>query len=191
MRLIPFTSRTTSISTKLSNTFTLPERFKGTVVEKWANYWKGLLNDYKDVAFGLVKESKEKPRKAAFYAISGYGLYQCAKRNPDEEDFLRIYRIASNNLIMVHPSLQNPTSAAYIRRLQSDLNQNRLRFLSLGIFTILWEDLYDKDDCTYPAQCEYTQVKFWNFHERIIDVGFWNQFWRMNYELYNFDVNYL
>lgn len=191
MRLIPFSSRTTNISTKLSNTFTLPERFKGTFVEKWANYWKGLLTDYKDVAIGLVKESKAKPRKAAFYAISSYGLYQCAKRNPDEEDFLRLFRQASNDLIMVNPSLQNPTSAAYIRRLEGDFNQNRLRFLSLGIFTILWEDLYDKDDCTYPAQCEYTQVKFWNFFDYVIDVGFWNQFWRMKYELHNFDVNYL
>lgn len=25
----------------------LPEKFKGTVVERWANYWKGLANDYK------------------------------------------------------------------------------------------------------------------------------------------------
>ncbi|XP_023308609.2 mitochondrial import inner membrane translocase subunit Tim29 [Lucilia cuprina] len=191
MRLIPFGSRIASIGSKVNNTFTLPERFKGTVVEKWANYWKGLLTDYKDVAVGLVKESKEKPRKALFYAISGYGLYQCAQRNPDEEDFHKQFRSASNNLILVHPSLQNPKSASYIRRLQSDLNQNRLRFLSLGICTILWEDLYDKDDCTYPAQCEYTQVSFWNFHEHIVDVGFWNQFWRLRYELYNFDVNYL
>lgn len=25
----------------------LPERFKGTIVERWVNYWKGLARDYK------------------------------------------------------------------------------------------------------------------------------------------------
>jgi hypothetical protein len=25
----------------------LPERFKGTIVERWVNYWKGLGRDYK------------------------------------------------------------------------------------------------------------------------------------------------
>lgn len=24
----------------------LPEKLKGTIVERWANYWKGLANDY-------------------------------------------------------------------------------------------------------------------------------------------------
>ncbi|XP_065364176.1 mitochondrial import inner membrane translocase subunit Tim29 [Calliphora vicina] len=191
MRLLPFGMRVANMSTKVNNTLAVPERFKGTMVEKWASYWKGLLSDYKEVVMGVVKETREKPRKAAFYAITGYGLYQCGKRNPDEEDFHKQFRTASNDLIMVNPSLQNPKSAAYIRRLQGDLNQNRLRFLSLGICTILWEDLYDQDDCTYPAQCEYTQVNFWNFHEQIVDIGFWNQFWRLKYEFYNFDVNYL
>ena len=25
----------------------LPEKFKGTVVERWVKYWKGLASDYK------------------------------------------------------------------------------------------------------------------------------------------------
>lgn len=27
----------------------LPEKLKGTIVERWANYWKGLANDYKGI----------------------------------------------------------------------------------------------------------------------------------------------
>jgi hypothetical protein len=28
-------------------TIQLPKRFEGTIVERWANYWKGLFRDYK------------------------------------------------------------------------------------------------------------------------------------------------
>lgn len=35
-----------TITTKLPS-LQLPEKFKGTIVERWANYWKGLARDYK------------------------------------------------------------------------------------------------------------------------------------------------
>ncbi|XP_075155538.1 mitochondrial import inner membrane translocase subunit Tim29 [Haematobia irritans] len=191
MRLFSLSNRVASLRTKIDNTFTLPERFKGTFVEKLTNYWKSLLTDYKDVALGVVKESIEKPKKALFYGVAGTTIYLCGKRNPNEEDFIRQFRLATNQMILVSPSMQNPNSDAYLRRLQEDINQKRLRFLSLGILTLMWEDLYDSDDCTYPAICEYTKVSFWAIPQHVIDIGFWNHFWRLKYELHNYDVNYL
>lgn len=191
MRFFSLTNRVASIRARIDTTFSLPERFKGTFVEKLTNYWKGLLTDYKDVAVGVVKEGINKPKKALFYGVTGYTIYICSQRNPSEEDFTRQFRLATNEMILVHPSMQNPKSDSYIRRIQGNINQNRLRFLSLGICTLMWEDLYDSDDCTYPAICEYTKVSFWSIPERVIDVGFWNKFWRLEYELYNYDVNYV
>uniref|UniRef100_A0A1B0FAG4 Mitochondrial import inner membrane translocase subunit Tim29 n=1 Tax=Glossina morsitans morsitans TaxID=37546 RepID=A0A1B0FAG4_GLOMM len=191
MRLFNLSSRLNKVRIGIDQTFTFPERFRGTIVEKWANYWKGLFNDYTEVAVGIFREAKDNPKKSLLYALTSYGLYACAKKNPDEEDFLKQFRTSYNEMILVSSELQNPTSEDYIRRLQVDLNQNRLRFLSLWLFTIMWEDLYDKDDCTYPAICEYTKVTYWSFHEQIIDIGFWNKFWRLNWKLINYDVNYL
>jgi hypothetical protein len=37
---------TASVTGRLP-TIQLPEKFKGTIVERWANYWKGLARDYK------------------------------------------------------------------------------------------------------------------------------------------------
>lgn len=191
MRFFSLSNRVASIRARIDNTFCLPERFKGTFVERLTNYWKSLLTDYKDVAVGVVKESINKPKKAMFYGGLGYTAYLCGKRNPGEEDFTMQFRLATNNMILVHPSLQNPNSDAYLRRLQEAINQNRLRFLSLGIFTVVWEDLYDSDDCTYPAICEYTKVSFWSIPQHVVDVGFWNKFWRLKWELHNYDANYL
>lgn len=169
----------------------LKERIRGTIWEKWFNYWKSVAHDYNEVAIGLLKGSREKPMRALAYLTSGYGIYQCALHNPDEQVFLERYNKARNDLILVSTELRNPITIDYLQRLQLDLNQQRQRFLSLGLFTIMWEDMYDRDDCTYPAQCEYTKVTFWNFHKRILDIGFWNRFWRLEWNLRNYDVNYL
>lgn len=36
----------TTVTSKLPR-IQLPEKLKGTIVERWANYWKGLASDYK------------------------------------------------------------------------------------------------------------------------------------------------
>uniref|UniRef100_A0A034WNY0 Uncharacterized protein C19orf52 n=1 Tax=Bactrocera dorsalis TaxID=27457 RepID=A0A034WNY0_BACDO len=191
MRIFSLSNRFANIRTRISDKFTLPERFKGTVVEKWAQYWRGLASDYTDVAVDVVKSARTKPRRALVYAATGYGLYQCAKHNPDEEAFMHSLRGWSNQMSMVAKTLHNPVSEAYLRELEIAINENKLRTFSLGICTILWRDLYDKEDCTYPAICKYTQVDYTNFWKHIVDIGFWDYYWRLEWKMHNFDINYL
>ncbi|ALC48519.1 CG14270 [Drosophila busckii] len=183
--------RVTALRVRLEDKFTLPERFKGTVVEKWANYWKGLMRDYSEVAINVVKESYNKPKKALFYGGATLFLYEAAKRSPDQEAFNTLMRNQTNRLITLPPAQQNPESAQYMLMLERAINHKKLRLLPLGICTIVWVDMYDEDDCTYPAICEYTTVGMLNFHERIIDVGFWNNFWRLRWKMRNYDISYL
>ncbi|EDW65673.1 mitochondrial import inner membrane translocase subunit Tim29 [Drosophila virilis] len=191
MRLLKVGNRMAALRVRLEEKFTLPERFKGTVVEKWANYWKGLLRDYSEVAVGVIKESYAKPKKTLAYGTCLIALYQTAKNNPDHLAFMTLLRKQTNRMITLPPAQQNPESAEYLIMLERAINQKKLRLLSLGFFTLMWVDMYDEDDCTYPAICEYTTVGLLNFHERIIDVGFWNQFWRLKWKMRNYDINYL
>lgn len=191
MRLFSLSNRFANIRSRISDKFTLPERFKGTVVEKWAQYWRGLASDYGDVVIDVAKNARTKPRKALIYTGIGYGLYQCAKHNPDEEAFMHSLRGWSNQMLMVPKTLHNPVSSAYLRELEIAINENKLRTFSLGICTILWTDLYDKEDCTYSAVCKYTQVDYINFWKYIVDIGFWDHYWRLEWKMHNFDINYL
>ncbi|KAH8356148.1 mitochondrial import inner membrane translocase subunit Tim29 [Drosophila serrata] len=187
MRLI----RITALRQRLADKLVMPERLKDTFVEKWIKYWNGLMRDYSEVAVGVVRESYAKPKKALFYGTGLVLLYQSAVNNPGEDCFMTLLRRDSNRMITVAKDQQNPVATEYLRTLEQAINQKKLRLLSLGICTLLWVDLYDEDDCTYPAICEYTKVGFLNFHERVIDVGFWNEFWRLKWKMRNFDVNYL
>ncbi|XP_067639844.1 mitochondrial import inner membrane translocase subunit Tim29 [Eurosta solidaginis] len=191
MRLFSLRNPLASLRTRISNKFTLPERLKGTVVEKWAQYWRSLGSDYSGVVVDVIKGARSKPRKALAITGTAYTLYQCALHNPDEEELMHSLRGWSNQMAMVSKTMQNPVSATYLRDLEIAINENRLRTFSLGICTILWVDLYDKDDCTYPAICLYTQVDYANFWKHIVDVGFWDHYWRLEWKMHNFDINYL
>ncbi|XP_001355658.2 mitochondrial import inner membrane translocase subunit Tim29 [Drosophila pseudoobscura] len=191
MSLMRVGSRVTALGQKIGEKIVLPERFKDTFVEKWVKYWKGLVRDYSEVALGVVKESYTKPKKALAYGTGILCLYQMAQHNPDEGVFMTQLRRDNSRMIMVPPELQNHVSAKHLLMLERAINQKKLRFLSLGICTLVWVDLFSEDDCTYPAICEFTNVGFLNFHERVIDVGFWNEFWRLKWKMHNYDVNYL
>ncbi|XP_043658622.1 mitochondrial import inner membrane translocase subunit Tim29 [Drosophila teissieri] len=191
MQFLRVGGRITALRQRFADRIQMPERFKGTFVEKWVQYWNGLVRDYTEVAVGVVRESYTKPKKALLYGTGMLFVYQAGLKNPGEEAFMTLLRGATNRMITVPAELQNPVSADYLLTLERAINQKKLRLLSLGICTILWVDLYDEDDCTYPAICEYTNVGVFNFHERIIDVGFWNQYWRLKWKMHNYDVNYL
>ncbi|KAH8409305.1 hypothetical protein KR009_012315 [Drosophila setifemur] len=191
MRLIPFVGLRQRMAERMAERLKLPEKFKGTFVEKWVTYWQGLVRDYSEVAMGVVRESYTRPKKALAYGSTMLFLYKAAEKNPGEECFMTLFRRETNRMITVAQDQQNPVSTEYLLTLERAINQKKLRLLSLGICTILWVDMYDEDDCTYPATCEYTTVGLLNFHERVIDVGFWNQFWRLNWKMRNYDVNYL
>lgn len=49
----------------------LPEKWKGGRIERWANFWKNLAIDYKEAGMDIVQGAKDKPLKAAVYTSLG------------------------------------------------------------------------------------------------------------------------
>ena len=191
MRILFLSNRVAALRESVSQKFSLPERFKGTVVEKWANYWRGLVSDYTEVAVGVVREARNKPKKALVLGTITYGLCSAYSRNPDVETLMSCLRYWNNEMSLVPGQLRNPESVEYLTELEQAVNQHRIRTISLGVLTLLWLDKFDEDDCTYGAVCDYTRVRYWNLPQQIVDVGFWNQFWRLRWKMNNYDVNYL
>lgn len=123
MRLLRVGDRMTALRVRLEEKFTLPERFKGTVVEKWTNYWKGLLRDYAEVGVGVVKESYAKPKKALVYGAGGLSIYLAARNNPDERAFMTLLRKQTNRMVTLPPEQQNRESTDYLVMLERAVNQ--------------------------------------------------------------------
>lgn len=171
------------------NKIELPERYKGGVVEKWANYWKNLCRDYYEVAEGVVQQTKDRPIRAAFYGLTGAATYYCAKHNPTQSDFLEQFRKHNMNLVLVHESCQKPETTQFFKFIERAHNQGLLRTLNLGVLTLLWVHDYDEALGVYKAICTYTQPDYLNFHQRVVDVGFLDKWWKLEKVMIDYDVN--
>lgn len=179
-----------SIETAVSSKFAFPEKYKGTIYEKWAKYWQQLGIDYKDVFVNVAQQMKEKPILASIYCTTGGALYYCIKNNPSEEDFIVQLRNANANAVVVHDSCLNPISADYMKFIEKCYNEGIVRHLSLGFVSFLWLDNFDRGAALYKATCTYTTPQYLKFHERVIDVGFWNKWWNLSRKMGDYDVNY-
>ena len=177
-----------SVKTKISDTFTLPEKYKGTIVEKWALYWKHLGIDYKDVFVGVLQQTKEKPIRAGLYGVTGYSAYKCIENNPSHLEFLEQLRYYNTDLVQVDQRCQKPESAEYITFLHRCYNENVVRYLNVGVMSFIWIDDYDKALGLYKSTCSYTQPEYLTFHKRIVDIGFWNKWWILTNKMKNYDV---
>lgn len=197
-----------TISTKLPS-LQLPEKLKGTIVERWANYWKGLARDYKgkqlysynfnfkmifvfilEVAVDSYKSIRSNPMKSTVYGSFGVFLYGCCKTNPSYREFTEQLKKSEQLIALVMPDSQNPKSAEYVKMLVRSQNNDTLRITSLGFFSIMWLDDNASVLSTYGAKCDYLQPEFESFHERIIDIGWLNNWWNLEKQLKDYDVNF-
>lgn len=177
-----------SVQSRLNN-FEVPERFKGTIVEKWMLYWKGLITDYRDVFLDVLKQSKEKPLRAAVYASLGASTIYGFKHNPSETDYIEQLRTYNTKMVLMDPVCQNKVSSQYLTFVERCYNEGIVRRLNLGIVSLLWLDNYDRALCLYKATCSFTQPELITWHQRIIDVGFLDKWWKIEEKMIDYDIN--
>lgn len=65
----------------------MPERFRGTVVENWLRYWRGLTSDYAEVVRDTATSVRQRPGKATLYATAIGFVGAAMKKNPSENAF--------------------------------------------------------------------------------------------------------
>ncbi|XP_014291699.1 mitochondrial import inner membrane translocase subunit Tim29 [Halyomorpha halys] len=166
-----------------------PEKFKGTIVERWADYWKNLLHDYAEVIKDTAISAKQQPLKSgALLTVLGIGTY-CVKNNPDEISYRDAVISYSEDMMFVGPLVRNPKTVKYLKDLEKSYNEGTIRRLSFGLFSLIWKD--DYNDCLgiYKSQCKYLGVPVYRFHERIVDFGFLNKWFYLDKYMEDFDVN--
>lgn len=181
-------SKFDAIQNKMNN-FELPERYKGTVVEKWLKYWKGLSIDYRDVFIDACKNIKEKPIRSSIYGGIGASIVYCSKHNPSETDFINDLRLHNANLILVNEVCHNPVSSQYLTFLERCYNEKIVRRLNIGVASLLWLDNFDRAVCLYKAICPHTKIELSKWHQRIIDIGFLDKWWNLEEKMIDYDVN--
>lgn len=183
-----YKSKLTLLQNKLDS-MTLPERFKGTIVEKWAKFWKDILIDYREVVTENYSSARKNPKRTlAIFTTLGFVTY-CFKTNPDESSFREQLINYGNELGLVGEPTRNPITDKHFVFLESCYNAGLVRRLSFGAFSVMWIDNYNKACGLYKTNCSYLKPRYVTFYERIVDVGFLNKWWWLSNVMTDYDVN--
>jgi len=165
------------------------QRFTGILFEKWLKYWRNVYTDYKGVVVDIHKECKSHPIKAFTYFTAAGCVYYGTLHNPSEIMFREQLISNTSKLVMVGKEVRNPVSAYYLKWLQQNYNEGIIRRLNFGIISILWLDNYSYDCALYKATCSHLKPQYWTFNQRIIDIGFLDNWWILTNYMKNYDVN--
>lgn len=142
------------------------------------------------MAKDCVKFTKENPVRASVYAGIASVAYGCGKTNPTYNSFDDQFKKSINQLALIFPTNQNPIAKNYLKYIEDCRNNDTLRYMSLGLFSILWIDDFSSDLATPDAKCKYLEPAYATFHERIIDVGAFGKFWNIEKAMKDYDVNF-
>lgn len=166
-----------------------PEKFKGTIIEKWADYWKNLFIDYRQMLQDLRSDIQEQPRKAFIWTSGLTAIYALARNNPSELDFKDNLKRVTNEIILVSEECVNTKSVEHLRLLDRCYNEGVLHYRNLGIASVIYVSEINETCDLYKSQCSYLQPTIFSFPSRIVDIGFIGRWWNIYIKTTNYDVN--
>lgn len=175
--------------TRIQNRVKFPEKLKGTVVEKWANYWKNLFIDYRQMLQDLRMDIQDDPQKAIKWAAGLTTLYALSRNNPSEIDFRDNLKKITNDVILVSEECRNPKSLGYLSFLQTCYNEEVIHYRSLGIISFMYTSELNNSCDLYKAHCQYLKPSYLSMFTKIVDVGFMGKWWNTHIKTTNYDVN--
>jgi len=123
-----------------------------------------------------------------FLLVIGAAMYAAAT-NPDERSFREVVLETTDEMTLISDAIRNPAAEQKLKFIHSCYNQGLIRHLSLGVFSFMWLENFDKDCALYPSQCYYLQPGFLDFHTRILDVGFLGRWWKIYNDMKDYDIN--
>lgn len=178
------------VAHKIGGKFKFPEKFKGTILEKWADYWKNLFIDYRQMLQDLRTDIQDDPRKAIKWTTILTTSYLLAKNNPNEIDFKHNLKSTENEVAMVSDACLNKEAIDYLRFLEICYNQGVIHYQNLGVFSIMYTSELNESCDLYKAQCSYLKPTLFSFPMRIVDIGLMGHWWNLYRRTANYDVNF-
>ncbi|CAG9790973.1 unnamed protein product [Diatraea saccharalis] len=167
-----------------------PERFKGTIVEKWANYWKNLLIDYRQMLQDLRTDIQDEPVKAIKWTVGLVSIITLACNNPNEIDFKDNLKRIDNEVLLVSEQCRNRKAIEHLNFLDSCYNEEVIHYRNMGIASIMYVSALNDRCDLYKAQCPYLRPSFLSFPSRIVDIGIMGRWWNIYIKTNNYDINF-
>jgi hypothetical protein len=163
---------------------------KMSLKEKMKLFWKSLYTDYKDVLVETVAESKKKRGKTTFYFSSLGAFFFCLFNNPSEQNYWDQVTKLDTEVSFIHKDIRNSYSQKYLHNIRQMQIKGVLRHQSLGVFSVMWNDKENEETGVFYTNCQYIKPRWTEIvRDRIVDVGFVGQWWLLEKNMRDFDIN--
>lgn len=178
-----------SVFSRLSN-IQLPQRLRGGMIEKGLTYWKNIFIDYKMVFEETIQDMRNRPVRASIIGAILVSMGYAAKHNPKESDYVDQLIETNNKLARVPEVLRRKPAYEYIDGVLDLYDKGFLRHQSLGLFSVIYVANYNRGNELFQAQCDYLKPSWRSYiTERIVDVGFLDQFHWMQRQMVDYDIS--
>lgn len=168
---------------------TFPERFKGTIIERFAVYWKNMFIDYRQMLQDLRTDMQEDPVKAFKWTTGIITAVLLARNNPTELDFKDSLKRVDNEVILVGDECRNAKAMEHLNYLDSCYNYGLIHYTSIGIASFMYVSEMNHECDLYKKHCSYLQPSYFGFPSRIVDIGVMGRWWNIFKKTANYDVN--
>lgn len=169
--------------------FSFPERFRGTFVERWKQYWENVAKDYYEATVGIGTYVKENPVKSSLATIIASCAYYCASTNPNEHSYRSELLDCANSMLYISPGVRNPAAVQQLEYLEKCSNAGVIKRLNLVLFSVIWIDEFNDNIQAYKANCKYLKPSILSVHKRAVDIGFLNIWWSLRKIMIDYDIN--
>ncbi|XP_029787418.1 mitochondrial import inner membrane translocase subunit Tim29-like, partial [Suricata suricatta] len=96
---------------------------------------------------------------------------------------------ASGTLLLLAPATRSRVAEAHVQRLLWLRGRGRLRHVSLGPCSLVYEAPVDAQVSLYQARCRHLQPRWADFPGRVLDVGFAGRWWVLATRMRDCDIN--
>ncbi|KAL4237077.1 hypothetical protein ACF0H5_005461 [Mactra antiquata] len=157
--------------------------------QRIVNYFKNILNDYKDVAIETGQDMKKHPLKSSIYISLITSTLVLMKTRPSEQNLHDRLTECTTDIMLVGERIRNPKSETAIDEYSRYANEGRLRCYNLGVCTLVCLKSHSKDVKLYSANCKYTEPHWTEFFSTVYDVGVFGKWRNLEKAMIDFDIN--
>ncbi|RUS83081.1 hypothetical protein EGW08_009167 [Elysia chlorotica] len=159
------------------------------LLKRFGNYLKIIADDYKAVAQETVQDITSGSIKAAVYLSGLVSLGILHKANPSERDLDTVLMESAHDLSLVGESIRSREADEFVDKLCSARRDGRLHHTNLGILSLVWVSEHRDELDLYSAKCKHTNLPWYQWHEKVVDVGILGKYMTLNRLMKDYDVN--
>lgn len=141
------------------------------------------------MAVEAAADAKQHPFKtSAYVALLSVALY-FMKTNPTKQQFESEVTECANDIALVGEPIRSRSSDEHIQKLVCCANAGLLRRTTFGVFSVMWIDNHDPAVDVYEARCKLLKVGWFDWPERIVDIGILRRWRWLEQVMIDYDVN--